>query len=253
MTENIKEQLHCLGLQLLSENWDLLLADAKKTQPSYHKFLTTIIENEYSDKQERARISRIKRAKIPETFIMETFPFSKQPRLKKKMVLELYDSLHFINQKQELIFMGPTGCGKTGLGTSFLIHALNNGYRGLCIDFVDLIDQLYEAKGGHNEKKVIKRFQSYEILLIDELGYKSLEKEQAELFFDLMKRRNKRHTTIITTQLGFEEWGNFLQNNHLTAALLDRITVNCTVFNMKECISIRPKNIVYATKGDKKK
>jgi len=160
--------------------------------------------------------------------------------------------MHFINQKQELIFIGPTGCGKTGLGTSFLIHALNNGYRGLFIDFVDLIGQLFEAKGGHNEKKVIKRLSSYEILLIDELGYKSLEKEQAELFFDLIKRRNKKHTTIITTQLGFEEWGNFLQNNHLTAALLDRITVNCTIFNMKECISIRPKRIVYAAKTDKK-
>ncbi len=62
-----------------------------------------------------------------------------------------------------------------------------------------------------------------------------------------MRRRHKQNTTIITTQLGFEEWGGFLQDLHLTAALLDRITVNCTVFNMKDCISIRPKKIVYAT------
>ena len=179
MNEQIKEQLQTLGLKALSESWDLILTDAKKKQPSYHKFLTTIIEKEYSDKQERARLSRIKRAKIPNYYVMETFPFSKQPRLKKKIVLELYDSMQFITQKQELIFIGPTGCGKTGLGTSFLIHALNKGYKGLFIDFVDLIDQLYEAKSDHTEKKIIKRFCSYEILLIDELGYKSLEKEQA--------------------------------------------------------------------------
>lgn len=250
MDETIKEQLQFLGLKRLKENWDVILTDAKERQPSYHRLLTDIIEKEYSEKQEKTRLYRIKRAKIPEHFIMETFPFSKQLRLKKKMVLELYDSMQFITQKQELIFIGPTGCGKTGLGTSFLIHALNQGCRGLFIDFIELINQLYEAKGDHTEKKVLKRFQSYEILLIDELGYMPLEKEQSGLFFDLMKRRNKRHTTIITTQLGFEEWENFLQNNHLIAALLDRITVNCTVFNMKECISIRPKNIVYATKGD---
>ena len=84
-------------------------------------------------------------------------------------------------------------------------------------------------------------------LLIDELGYTSLEKDQAGLFFELMKRRHKKHCTILTTQLGFEEWASFLQSPHLTAALLDRITVNCAVFNMKTCISIRPKRIVYGS------
>ena len=86
-------------------------------------------------------------------------------------------------------------------------------------------------------------------MLIDEIGYKTLEKDQAGLFFDLLRKRNKDKTTLLTSQLGFDEWGNFLQNKHLTAALLDRITENCTVFNMSECISIRPKKIVYATKS----
>jgi len=248
MNEDIKNQLHFLGLKKLSENWESNLQEAKKKQMSYHQFLTEIIGKEYSDKQERSRLARVKKAKIPEQLVLETFPFTRQPRLKKRLVTELYDSMGFITQKQELIFIGPTGCGKTGLGTSFLAHALNQGYSGLFIDFRNLITELFAARGDHTEKKTLKRFQSYEILLIDEVGYMTLEREQAELFFELMKGRNKRHTTIITTQLGFEEWGNFLQNKHITAALLDRITVNCTVFNMKECISIRPKNIIYATK-----
>jgi len=229
MNEAIKEQLQFLGLKNTLENWDAIFAGAKKNQPSYHRFLTNIVEEEYAGKKEKARLARIKRANIPELLVMETFPFSKQPRLKKRLVSELYDSLRFIAQRQELIFIGPTGCGKTGLATAFLVHAINQGYRGYFIEFGKLARQLFQSKADHTEDRVLNRFQAYEILLIDELGYDPLEKEQAGLFFDLMKARNRKHTTIITTQLGFEEWGNFLQNQHLTAALLDRITVNCTV------------------------
>ena len=232
----------------LQENWDTILADAAKKQPSYYRFLTSIIEKEYAGKKEKARLARLRKANIPELLVMETFPFFKQPRLKRKLVMELYESLHFITQKQHLIFIGPTGCGKTGLSTSFLVHAINEGYRGYFIDFRKLIDRLFQSKADHTEEKVLKQFQSYETLLIDEVGYTPLEKDQAGLFFELMKGRDRTRTTILTTQLGFEEWGSFLQNTHLTAALLDRITVNCVVFNMKSCISIRPKNIVYATK-----
>ena len=110
-----------------------------------------------------------------------------------------------------------------------------------------MLDRLWKSIADHSEKKVIKKFASIETLLIDELGYTAIRKEQAGLFFDLMKKRHLKKTTLITTQLGYDEWGDFLQNKHLTAALLDRMTVNCTVFNMKKCISIRPKNIRSAT------
>lgn len=252
MDDNIKKELQFLRLKTIMENWDTILADAKSRQPSYQRFLTDIIEKEYNDKKERARFARIKRANIPEILVMETFPFSKQPRLKKKLVLELYDSMQFITQKQELVFIGPTGCGKTGLATAFLIHAINQGYKGYFIEFGKLIHQLFQSRADYTQYKILKHLLTYEVLLIDEIGYETLDKEKAGLFFELLKARNKKNTTIITTQLGFEEWDNFIQNKHLTAALLDRITVNCTVFNMKKCISIRSKNIVYATKEQEK-
>lgn len=251
MDDDIKKQLHYLRLTWLDENWDDLLKETKKKQPSYHRLLTNIIEKEYSARREKARLARIRKAQIPEKFVMETFPFAKQTRLKKKMVMELYDSMQFTKENQDMLFIGPTGCGKTGIATSFLIHAINHGYRGYFIDFQKLIRLLYQSRGDHTEEKMVKKLQSYDVLLIDELGYTSCNKEQAGLFFDLMRRRHKKNTTLITTQLGFDEWGDFLQDTHLTAALLDRITENCAVFNMKECISIRPKKIVYAAKNDK--
>jgi len=247
MDNPLKRKLQYLGLSHLTESWEAVLKEASKSSPSYHSFLSRIVETEYERKTEKARLARIKRARIPEMLVMETFPFHKQPRLKKKLVLELYDSLTFMKDKQDLIFIGPTGCGKTGLATAFLVHAINQGARGLFIDFSHLLDSLFQSRGDYSEDRLMRRYCSYDVILIDELGYISSKKEQAGLFFDLMRRRHRRMTTIITTQLGFDEWGGFLHDSHLTAALLDRITVNCTVFNMKDCISIRPKKIVYAT------
>ena len=247
MDPEIQKQLHFLGLRGLSENWDRVFSEANKNKPSYHRFLTEILSQESSGKKEKRRFARIKRARIPQALVMETFPFAKQPNLKKKAVLELYDSMNFVTQKQSLVFIGPTGCGKTGLATAFLIHALNHDYQGCFIEFKDLLDRLYQSIADHTEKKIIKRFQRDDCLVIDELGTVPAERQQAGLFFELMKKRHRNSTTLITTQLGFDQWGDFLNNPHLTAALLDRLTENCTVFNMKHCISLRPKNIIYAT------
>jgi DNA replication protein DnaC len=251
MNDNVPiEELRTLGLHNLAQNWTLIVKQANESRPSYHRFLSETLSEEYRNRVERARLARLKKAKIPEMWLMETFPFPKQPRLKRDLVMQLYESLLFVKDSQDLIFIGPTGCGKTGLATSFLVHAINHGYRGLFIDFSDLVNALYRSQGDHSQSRLLKRLASYQVLLIDELGYSSCDKEKASLFFDLLRRRHRRSTSILTSQLGFDEWGSFLQNPHLTAALLDRITVNCAVFNMKDCISIRPKNILYAT--DKK-
>lgn len=248
MNDSIFEKLKFLGLSCLYENWDEALKSAAKKKPSYLTFLKTTIEREYEAKVERARLARIKRAKIPELLVMETFPFLKQPKLDKKTVYELYDSLSFIKDKSVLLFIGPTGCGKTGLATAFLAHAINSGCKGLFTSFSDLLDRLQRSEGDMTQSRVISHLVAFDVLLIDELGYRMCNKKQAGLFFEIMSRRHQKTTTIITTQLGFEEWEDFLHDTHLTAALLDRITVNCAVFNMKDCISIRPKKIVYATK-----
>jgi DNA replication protein DnaC len=250
LDQKTDEELKFLDLRHLRINWDKALADASKDSPSYHKFLKELIALEASGRRERQRQSRIKRANITDPLVMETFPFVRQPNLKKKFVIEMYDSLDYMKTPRDLVFMGPTGCGKSGLATSFLIHALNNGHRGYFIDFKQLLLLLYQSVADHTEKKILKRFQAYDVLVVDEVGYAPIEKDQAGLFFDLMKQRHRKKTTMITSQLGFDDWGSFLKNPHLTAALIDRMTVNCTVFNMKKCISIRDKKITHGTTED---
>ena len=243
-----EKELQKLRLSHLLENWDFLLKEAVNEKISYSRFLNRIIETEYLHKLEKERLARVLRAKIPISYVIETYPFDRQPKLHKKLIMEAYDSMNYVKDKKDLILIGPTGCGKTGLATVFLTHALNLGYSGHFIDFSELIHILYQSKADHSEEKVVNRFVRYDVLLIDELGYMSCKKEQAGLFFDLLRRRHKEATTIITSQLGFDEWGTFLNDPHIVAALLDRITENCIIFNMKDCKSIREKQIIYATK-----
>ena len=121
------------------------------------------------------------------------------------------------------------------------MNAIPKGYNSRFIAFPNLIELLYNSVAAHTEAKVIKTFAGYDCLHIDELGYIEVEPVQVGLFFTLMTKRHKKKTTIITTNLGFKEWGTFLKNKHLTAALIDRLTENSHVFNMKDCVSIRPK------------
>lgn len=247
MENNTQEHLEYLGLKHLNNTWDDILKRADENSYSYKHFLSDILKDEYEYKKEQRRLRRIKNAKIPELLVMDTFPFTRQPKLKKKIVLQLFDSLNYILENQVLLFIGPTGCGKTGLATSFLIHAINNHYSGLFIDFKDLLAKLYQSYADNSGSRLVKKLANIDFLLIDEFGYASVEEQQAGLFFDLMKTRHKRKCTLITSQLGFEAWDTIIKNEHINAAIIDRITENCTVFNMNSCVSLRKKKIVYGT------
>jgi DNA replication protein DnaC len=129
--------------------------------------------------------------------------------------------------------------GKTGLATSFLTHAIDQGYSGRYVLFAELVAHFYQSVADHSEAQVLKKYLSCDCLLIDELGYVEVDPVQVGLFFTLMHRRHKKKPTLITSNLGFSDWNSFLKNAHLTAALIDRLTENSHVFNMRDCISLR--------------
>lgn len=214
---------------------------AQKGNFSPVRLLTYVDEQEYKIKQENARKRRISHARIPEPFVIETFPFDRQPNLNKKKILAIYDSLEYMLNQQNIIWIGPTGTGKTGLATAFLTQAINKGYRGKFILFPELVETLYQSIADHTEAKVLKAFSSYDCLLIDELGFIEVDPVQVGLFFTLMHKRHKKKCTLITSNLGFDQWGSFLKNSQLTAALLDRLTEYSHVINMKNCESLRSK------------
>lgn len=241
MTKELAETLKYLRLGGLLAHWDEYLKVAAEKNFSHARLLSYVLEEECRLKRDNARRLRLKRARIPEALLIETFPFERQPKLSKKKLMALYDSLGYLREHQNIIWLGATGCGKTGLATGFLIHAIDQGYSGRYVLFAELIAELYRSVGDHSESKVLKKYLSFDCLLIDEIGYVEVEPVQVGLFFTLMQQRHKKKPTLITSNLGFAEWGSFLKNDHLTAALIDRLTETSHVINMKGCVSLRPK------------
>jgi DNA replication protein DnaC len=125
------------------------------------------------------------------------------------------------------------------LATGFLLHAIDCGYRGYFIPFPELLAELYGSLADHSEAKVLRKYVRFDCLVIDEVGYVEVEPVQVGLFFTLMQKRHKTRTTLITSNLGFSEWGSFLKNNQLTGALIDRLTATSHPINMKGCKSLR--------------
>lgn len=241
MDEELRPILKYLRLWGLLAHWDPWLAQAKQGRFSHERLLKHVLQAEYRTKCDHARMLRRKRAHIPEALEIETFPFSRQPKLDRKRILALYDSFDYMTKRQNIVWLGPTGCGKTGLATSFLLHAIDRGARGYFISFDRLVAELYASLADHSEEKVLKKYGAFDCLVIDEVGYVEVEPAQVGLFFTLMQKRHKVRTTLITSNLGFSEWGSFLKNNHLTAALIDRLTEQSHVVNMKNCQTLRAK------------
>lgn len=241
MNEELGAKLRYLRLRGLREQWEQTLATARKGRWSHVRLLSHVIDEEYRLKRENARQYRLKRARIPELLLMESYPFDEQPKLNRKAILSIYDAFDYLPQAQNIIWVGPTGCGKTGLATAFLIDAINRGYTGRFIAFAELIDALRTAGADHSQSKLLKHLLGFDCLLVDEIGYVEVEPAQAGLFFTLMQRRHKKRPTLLTSNLGFSEWRSFLHNDHLAAALIDRLTENSHVINMKNCRSLRPK------------
>jgi len=241
MNDELAATLKYLRLSNLLSRWDEYVTLARKRKCSLVNLLAKILRDEAQAKQDRARTQRLHRAQIPEPWILETYPFGRQPKLNKKKILSLYDAFDYMEKNQNIIWLGPTGCGKTGLATSFLTQAIHRGYTGRYVLFPELVGELYASVADHSEEKVIKRYLCYDCLLIDEVGYVEVEPMQVGLFFTLMHKRHRRRPTLITSNLGFSDWRSFLKNDHLTAALIDRLTDSSHVINMKNCGSLRPK------------
>ena len=156
MDDETAKILKYLRLWGLLAHWDEYLTLARKQRFSHVRLLSYVLEQEYKIKSDNARKLRLQRAHIPELLVMETFPFDRQPKLDKKRILSLYDGFDYMTKSQNIVWVGPTGCGKTGLATSFLVQAIHRGYTGRYILFPELVAELFASVADHSEQKVTK-------------------------------------------------------------------------------------------------
>lgn len=226
MTEELDQLMKNLKLGRMHAVYDEHLSAADKQQISYSEFAAGLLRAQWHERQENALEYRIRRAKMPERWSLETFPYSKQPGVNRKQI-RAFAELDFTTKYENLVFVGPTGVGKTGLASGILLKALQNGLRCQFILAQDLFDEMYASLADRSTRQLVNRLASLDLLLIDELGYLNLKPEQSNTFFKLMEERYRRHSTIITTNLAYEEWHTFLGNKSMVEALLSRLRHHC--------------------------
>lgn len=226
MNDDLSQLLDNLKLRRIKEIIGRELARAEKEHPSYTDFLARVLREEFQTQQMRFLEHRVRRARLPERWSLQTFPWERQPKLNRPMIEQLAE-LDFIDRAANLVFIGPTGVGKTGLASAILLAALQAGRRGLFIKAQDLFDEMYRSLADHSSRRLIDQLASIDLLLIDEMGYLNLRPEQSNIFFKLMEERYGKSATIITTNLEYDEWYAFLGQKEMVGALLDRLRHRC--------------------------
>ena len=226
MKDELEQLLKSLHLKRVSEMFDEECKHAEKQKLSYQELLCRLLRAQWQRNQETALAWRIKQARLPEQWSLESFPFKKQKGVDQRQIRG-FAELEFIPKAENIVFIGQTAVGKTGLASGILLKALQNGHRCIFMRAQDLFDEMYASLADRSTRKLLNRLIGVDVLLIDELGYLNLKPEQTNIFFKLMEERYSRKPTIITTNLDYSEWGTFLGNKALVEALLSRLRHHC--------------------------
>ena len=198
---------------------------------SFTDILYELTSKEIEYRNERYSQLQLSMSAFPFQKEISDFDFDYQPSINKNEILEL-NSLGFIDRHENILFLGPSGVGKTHLAISLGISAVKNRHTVYFISCHDLITQLNKA---HNENKLdarIKHYSRYDLLIIDEIGYLPVDKQGVNLLFQLIAKRYEKKSTIITTNINFNKWGEVFSDNVLANAILDRLLHHSAIINI---------------------
>lgn len=229
--ELIKDYAKNLNLNYLKINANKVIEKADLGSTSYQDLLLSILENEVALKDKKAQERRLKYAGFPVVKRMEDFDFTFQKSITQKQVNRLAE-MEWIERMYNLIFLGPPGVGKTHLAVSLGYKAVELGYK---VSFVSMDSLMYVLKTqeiSRKSKGKMNRILSSNLVIIDELGYLPITRDEANLFFQLISTLHEQASLIITSNKGFEDWVELLGDPALTTAVLDRISYRCELFNM---------------------
>ena len=227
----LEHHLKTLRLPTILREYDKVARQCAAEQVDFTRYLLRLTELELVDRDRRAIERRIRQAKFPVVKSLDSFDFLSIPSANKTLVLDLARG-EFIARKENVLLLGNSGTGKTHLALALGLAACQRGHRVRFTTASALVSELIEARDEKHLLRFQKLMASYELLIVDELGFVPLSKTGAELLFETFSQRYERASTLITSNLPFEEWTEIFGSQRLTGALLDRITHHVHILEM---------------------
>ncbi|MCU5209759.1 IS21-like element IS232 family helper ATPase IstB [Bacillus paranthracis] len=229
--QQLTKNLEYLKLKQMTQHLGEVVDFSINNQLSFVEALVKLTNYEIDTREQNMIHSMVKMGAFPHRKEVDEFDFEFQPSVNKQQILD-FISLRFLEAQENIVFLGPSGVGKTHLATSIGIAAAKKRTSTYFIKCHDLLQNLKRAKIENRLEARLKHYTKYKLLIIDEIGYLPIDPEDAKLFFQLIDMRYEKRSTILTTNVNFKSWDEIFQDPKIANAILDRVLHHATVVSI---------------------
>lgn len=231
MSVELEKRLRSLRLSGMAQSLDARLLEADRGDLTCREFLELLVEDELALRRDRLLARRLKKANLPCVKSLADFDFSFNPKIPKRLILDL-NTARFVRERRGLLLIGPGGVGKSHIAISLAVSAIMAGHTVLHVSAFDLVGEMAQAEATGEREGLIRELTQVDLLLLEDLGMKTLPAGRAEYLLEVFFRRYEKGSIIVTTNRPIEDWGKVLRDAAAAGALLDRFLHHAEVITI---------------------